>query len=275
MNLLSLEYDIPDNSGFGNPSNALRRAGAIRTTGSVWVIREEHTPHNLLHRMTLAGVTWSLVPFKEGCEQALARAANGLAKQIADIERSAAKSIANLDKLTEKRPEAERADYYARRTRAIVTAANRAIAQVRRTAEIFGLEANTSQVIDAVNILQQTAHARAAIYAQMTEQIKDTDLHAAAAADQVPGGILADMVEDTTGQDMSGVHEVFPGTLPAPVESPSMTREAWDWRYHAARKEDHVLSVHEMAYYYRAGLTPEETAETNDTAAREYAALLV
>lgn len=274
--LYSLEYDI-HNKSMGNPSNALRRAGAIRTTGSVWVLHEDHIPHNLLHRMTLAGVTWTNVPFERGNEAALQRAANGLAKQIADIEASARKSLTNLKRLAEEKPEAERAAYYARRARQIVRNANRAIQQARRAAEIFGLSelaTRTTQTASVIETLQQTAHARAAIYAQMTEQVKDTDLHAAAAADEVPAGVLADYIEDQTGRDMSNVHEAFPAPAACQDETPSVSREAWEWRYHAARKEDHVLTQHEMAFYYRDKMSPEDAALTNDAAAKEYAALV-
>lgn len=274
-----LQYDIPKSCKCPNPSSALRRRLAMRIGGSVWVVREDRIPHNLINLLASyesAGLTFDLVAFDSADNaRTLAMIRRSLLKEIEKAITSCRKSIEKLTTKTEESEAINRGDDYAAKCRGIIKRTEKKLADYIQAATMLEIDVNAGGSLGRLASIRAEAVARAAIYAGLTEQVQGTPLEAAATADDVPAGVLADYIEETTGDDMSSVHEAFSsGTCTVLPATPSMTREAWDWRYHAARKLEHVLSVHEMEFYWKAAFTPEETADLNDTANREYAALV-
>lgn len=201
-----LMYDIPSACPIANPSGRLRRC-AIRVNLSVWVVRDDSTPHNLLNRLHAAGVSWHLIPYatdaNEGvyalCRDALRAEADRLAKSL---QRSIARADARYVE------DGDRNAYY-RRLRAAHARCERLATSYASAAATFDLTYDVDDALAGLARQHARAVARAAAFASMTQTVSRQDLRAAAEEDSIPASILADAIEDERGEDMADVHALF------------------------------------------------------------------
>ena len=183
---------------------------AVRTSLSVWVLKNDSIPHNLLARMTAAGVRWHLVPFEAAAAQSiLAMTTEALAQEVRKIESSLARSLQRTGDRFEA-GEANRRQCMAA-TRAALARAQQALRSARAVEALFGIDAGSTGTEAAVARLGLAARQRAETYAALTAEVGEHDaaLADAAEADLVPAGVLADRIEDATGRDMEAVHTSF------------------------------------------------------------------
>lgn len=211
-----LIYDIPERSTVPNPSRRLRTV-AVRVNLSCWVIREGDIPFALLNEMAAGGATWHVVRFDAGeGVKLVGMAVEAIRRDIRDAMRRANKSAEaagrKLDASAGSPVEAKRV--YAERVRPVVRRLNRLLADVSKAAERFGIAPESISVGDAltaVNALQAGMLARARAYGAAVEQVRalgDAAMAAAAAADLVPMGVLADDIDDRGG-DASALRDTF------------------------------------------------------------------
>lgn len=227
MNASELCYWIPGDSGFSNPSDRLRHIG-FRIDGSVWVIPNNHVPYNLLNEMTAAGVTWHLLEFTGSqAEKILALAKDVMEKEIAEIATRLETSIQSADQQYDTRlaeseggKEIEKAEsYYRSRTRGALKRAEQMLKDIEKAAGCFGISVGTSVSYSTIKALRTSVAARAHAYSRLTQAVVGTQLEAAAKADEVPAGVLADYVEERGG-DAVAERELLSDTPVAVADEP-------------------------------------------------------
>ena len=201
-----LMYDIPTAARVQNPSNRLWRS-CIRVNLSVWVVKDEATPHNLLARMTAAGVSWHLIPFDSAADaQVLDLCREALAAEVRRVVAALRKAI---DRADDKLRQDKDVKAFDRRCREAHKRAERQLLAATDAAYVFSLAIDSDGVALSLAQLHASAVARAATYASLAASLDDPRLREAAEADLLPAQVLADAVEDQTGADMSAVHAAF------------------------------------------------------------------
>lgn len=199
-------YDIPDNLDVTNPSGYLRRL-AVRINLSVWVMREDNVPHAYLAELTEEGVSWHLIPFAGVsadyvyglCNLAL----NGECERIA---RSARRSILTAERTCRDTGDVER---FRKRMRASTLRAARLLEDSRKAGSVFGIGLPITDLVRQVHALHVRALARSTAYLTMRDAVRGSEMEAAARAEDIPGPILADWIEDRSGESMEGLQELF------------------------------------------------------------------
>lgn len=216
-------YYITVKSGYPNPSALLRRC-AFRVDGSVWVVKDSSTPWNVLNDMTDGGVDWKLFPFAaEGTAALIETCRNTLIAEIQDSTTRNAESLAAIQSrhliaraaATNGR-ELEIADRkYGYEVKALNKRANQLLDDLNEAARVFGLDANGLGInagLNAVTGLIATARAKAHLHTNTVTALANTPFAAAANANEIPAGIMADMIEENTGKDMTEVRKAFTET---------------------------------------------------------------
>jgi hypothetical protein len=207
-----LQYDIPERRGqqrIPNPSPRLRRF-AIRSSYSVWIVPSDRIPWPLLNSWEEQGVRWHLAPFaadEAGLKAVLTLATDALRRQVEAIQASAKKSLA---KAAQKH--GEKTDGLEKDERRIVRRAERLLADAESAARAFGIEGGTlglGAALTGVRALATANQERAALYADMAQQVKDPGMKAAALEGEVPVGILADFIAEESDEDMGHVVAAF------------------------------------------------------------------
>jgi hypothetical protein len=205
-----LLYDIPTNAPVPNPSGRLRRI-AVRVNLSCWVVPESRVPYHLLHDMAQGGASWHVVRFDTGEAGNLARMALDALRKEADaaVRRALRSEGRAADRAAE--PEAD-PDAYLNLVRRAVRRAEGLLADLAAGAASLGLGGlDTGNGLASLANLRSAAEARALLYAGMREEAeKAGDARAAelAARDEVPGVVLADMLEER-GVDVTAARNVF------------------------------------------------------------------
>ena len=221
-----MQYDIPEtriwsNSAgryysrpvMENPSDRLWRAGAVRTTGSCWLIHEGSMPYGLVREFKENGVTWWTVPFDASGAGALAQmAVASIKKEIAEYVKRAKetrdKEFARIDTLGTEATAAERDAAHKRFRRSIASVTKRVRACLKRVhvaAERFGIDAEAIDLPGAGAALvaikagmDARADAFAKAYSVLTRKRgAGNDMAKAIASDDVFGPIVADYLEDS------------------------------------------------------------------------------
>jgi hypothetical protein len=205
-----LQYDIPQRRGqrrIPNPSGRLRRF-AVRSSYSVWIIPSDRIPWPLLNAWEEQGVRWHLAPFaadEAGLKAVLQLATDALKRQVEAVQASARKSV---EKAKEKH--GEKTDRLEKDERRIVRRAERLLADAQSAAKAFGIAGLPLQeALAAVRALGSANRERAALYADMAQQVKDPGIRAAALKGEVPAGILADFIAEESEEDMGHVVAAF------------------------------------------------------------------
>lgn len=211
-----LIYDIPEDSGVGNPSNRLRRI-AVRVNLSCWIVLKRDVPYHLLNEMTEdadgnpTGVTWHVIDFAaheaEKLQGMVANALNAQARETAAAaRRSAARSAVNSDLGS-----LEDGERHRRRVQAASRRAMTAYNAYEEAAGRFGVEiTNLSSMYNAVQAVHAATRAKAAAYTNLASRVGEIDaaLAAAARGDECPAGILTDFLMDH-GEDVSAELELI------------------------------------------------------------------
>lgn len=198
--LCLLTYDIPQQADIPNPSSVLYRRG-IRFNLSCWIIYQDQVPWNTLDGLSNAGATWGLFEFSPTANEALLKTAAASLKR--EIEEAKKRLNASLDKLDAKQPATQKdADRRDRERKNAHKRLDKLIADLTEACKVYGIDQNTLPFADARTYsreLQKVGGVRARLAASMTAAAP-ASLQAAAAADAIPLGILADALEDTGDQ---------------------------------------------------------------------------
>lgn len=218
-----LQYDIPQPNGIpvcANPSGELYAAGCIRTTDSVWIVREEDLNGRrmmlLLDFLTRRGVIWFTLAFDVSqAEKIRALATLALKREIAERQASAEETrrIAN-----ERFADESNSNYKARR-RVYLAAARHLEAEVagmlRRmafAASRFGIgegEIRAREIATDMETIAGNMKDRAAAFAQahgiLTRQARGNPSVALVSTafneDAIPIGPVADFLRDECGEE--------------------------------------------------------------------------
>lgn len=202
-----LQYDIPVNAEFDNPSGFLRRIG-VRTTQSVWIIPEGSIPYPLLARMTEAKVAWHVFKFdasegKNLAERALATLRQEIADHVARSRASREAAEAQLEATTDS---AERAEArFTRRAESIKERYETLVEDFKVAAARFGIREgalNLREANNAVQVITASMEERARLYLQAARTARELGstgdaLAKGAEEGAVPAGVLADYIEET------------------------------------------------------------------------------
>jgi hypothetical protein len=216
-----LLYDIPDASGFGNPSGVLR-SRALRINLSCWVVDNARTPWGLLHRMTEAGVHWHLLPFSAEANARILEMAAATMRR--DLEQNAVRERAALERIdaTLAAAETEAGGTYNEETRrweggvwtralerartkhatdrrAILKRTEKLVSDLETSARQFGVQGVSGFFTGSrnrVGALRALNHCRAELYAEATAAVAATPLAADARDDAIPAAVLADVLDE-------------------------------------------------------------------------------
>jgi hypothetical protein len=138
------------------------------------------------------------------------RATAALERELEEAQTRCLDSISSATKRLEKSDKGDAHEKFARDIAAVTARANKAIRDARAAAEVFGVDGlpidETQQML---NMMSSNARQCAVLYGAMATRVMGTMLESAAENSEVPPGILADFIEDMTGEDMSHVHDTF------------------------------------------------------------------
>lgn len=229
-----LIYDIPERrlDPIQNPSGRLY-SRAVRVNLSCWVIMEDQIPYQLLHDLASRGATWHIVPFSDDAMLTLQNMIRqSVQQQLADAnirtQESLSGAIAKLEESLadpEKAGKADKAFGYA--TKAALKRARTLFGDLTTAVKTFGIEPSSlklNEALTSVKGLYAQAHTRAKLVAAAAEEAKrvggedGAKIAAAAAADAIPVGMLADFVEERGG-DTEALREAF--AAPAATVEPT------------------------------------------------------
>jgi hypothetical protein len=224
MKINLLVYDIPSALDYDNPSGQLRRVG-FRVNLSCWAVTEESTPWNLLEEFTTLKIDWKLFPFASDATPSLIQACReAIVKELADAGKRNDEALADsmAKHLESREAEDEKTRHkgdkrYEYSTKNLITRANQLLDDLESAARCFGIDPATLTIAgarDSVKALTLQATTKAHLYANMTHLAAGTAMESAAQDNAVPAGILADFVEETTGNSMTEVREAFRPTQP-------------------------------------------------------------
>lgn len=216
-----LQYDIPQPNGrpvCDNPSGALYGCGAVRTTGSVWIVTEEDLNRQRMMRVldffTRHGVTWYTAAFDISEAKTLRRMAlDNLRREVAGYKARAEESRAAADE----RFEDESDTNYKARRRALLTAARHLelnVANVLRriayAASRFDISEAEIGAVSAANDLEVIVHnwkERAAAFARThgiltrSRKAREDGILGSFLSDEIPVLVVADYIEETEGEE--------------------------------------------------------------------------
>ena len=247
-----LIYDIPSSSNLENPSGRLRR-NAVRVNLSCWVIPTADIPHHLLSELSEGGATWYTVKF-EASEAAtiVQMVTEAVKKEVREaINRSREDAEQAFDRWTgraEYRGRAlsreERLEKFKIRATHAADRVEELIEEVTEAAGRFGVTPQTLRLqwaTGALNAIRTATERRVEEWKAATEALKartapDSNLGAVAAAaeaDALPAGILADAVDDAGG-DASELRAAFAGEPGSMIEG----QPADENKYSLAGAED-------------------------------------
>lgn len=201
-----LIYDIPDESGFPNPSNILRSI-AVRVNLSCWVIPEHNIPYVLLGEMERAGGTWYTVKFDASEGDKLRRmAVDAITREIQEsISRAEVSAVRALRKFQRSKEAPEKAQStYQKVVGQIDRRMSRLQRQLRRVTLEFGIEQSAiplTRLTRATVTIQDKVKARCRLYADAIRQVQgihgiQNAMAQAGRVDRVPALILADYMDD-------------------------------------------------------------------------------
>lgn len=213
-----LIYDIPDESGFPNPSNILRSI-AVRVNLSCWVIPESSIPYTLLNEMEAVGCTWHTVKFDASEGDKLRRmAVDAITREITEaITRAETSYTRALRKFQRSKESPEKAQStYMKVIGQIDRRMNRLQRQLRRVTTEFGIEQSAiplTRLTRATVTIQDKVKARCRLYADAIRQLQSINgvrdpMAQAGRVDGVPALILADYMDDR-GLDSSKLRAAF------------------------------------------------------------------
>lgn len=211
QSLTMLMYDIPDAAEINNPSARLRRIG-LRLNLSVWLVPTGSVPQTLINELLAVGSSVITAPYDSTATAGLLAAAIGFAnREVADavkraeVSRAAAEAELNGP---DGDPNAKRR-VYDRKMSNIAKRLNALADEMRVGATVFGLSGaiNFAGLRNTATTLGAATATKAAAYVNATEllaTINTTDAQAlatAAAADLVPVGVIADMLQENREDD--------------------------------------------------------------------------
>jgi hypothetical protein len=205
--LFKLEYDIPLGEDrtpvFPNPSGLLQRF-AIRTSGSMWMVQENRIPYTLIQEMREAGcIVWDIPVDMSAVEKIREYLIYNLKREIQKREESYAESCGKAgEQSTEKKMDSQ-----------IDTSTKRFqnfLRDVAEAASLYGLDVNDliQTTYGKIATLQTESYRRARVYAAAVKTARESGTtdgvavaNRAEALEEVPAGILADVIEDS-GDDV-------------------------------------------------------------------------
>lgn len=204
-----LVYDIPEAICIPNPSRELRRVG-FRANLSVWVIRNDLVPWNLLHSLTEGGAHWRLVKFDASeSSQLLAMAIASLEIEVKNAVERNKRSMRAAD-ASMSNPDMDKVKRYRMRTASALKRSEAMLADALECAVRYGvsLEDGVNRARIALEALSASAAARGLAYHQMALEAQGTLLGEAAQNSEVPAGVLADYLEEQ-GHDQLAARAAF------------------------------------------------------------------
>lgn len=206
-----LFYDIPSNSPMANPSGRLYKAGAVRINLSAWLVRSGEVPYSVLNRLGEGRATWRLVPQSiEETATLIDMAAQELAKEMRKRLRNLVSTIRRTPQTSPEGVAPTQGDWnkYHRRCNAARARYAKALRDWRAAAARFDFadrldfDAARDHLAD-MHLVQERIAGNVALLA---ERLSNDDLLGAAArADLVPAGVLADYAQD---HDIDGGEEL-------------------------------------------------------------------
>lgn len=213
-----LIYDIPDESGFPNPSNVLRSI-AVRVNLSCWVIPEHNIPYILLGDMERAGGTWYTVKFDASEGDKLRKMAiDAITREIQEnISRAEVSAVRAFRKFQRSKEVPEKAQStYQKIVKQIDRRMSRLQRQLRRVTAEFGIEQSAiplTRLTRATLTIQDKIKARCRLYADAIRQVQgihgiQNAMAQAGRVDGVPALILADYMDDY-GLDSRNLRAAF------------------------------------------------------------------
>lgn len=208
-----LIYDIPQRSGVTNPSARLRRI-AVRVNLSCWVIPESRIPYHLLSDMGNGGAVWQVVRFDDSEAGKLVKMAQAAMQReldaaIARVRRSEGNAAEQMQG-AEVDP-AIAARNYQTRMRAALRRVERRAEDFRAAAGVFGIDPNVINPLTAITAIKAGMEARAKAYVEAAQTAREQGQEWAAQAaqsDNLPVGVLADLVEENGG-DVTALRDAF------------------------------------------------------------------
>jgi hypothetical protein len=220
-----IQYDIRDGAVFRdgtkipNPAGVFRRRHRMcQTSFSVYMCKDEYLPYSLFELWRQSGmVRFWVVPqldspaFRQLCKDALELQIAEKVKSVDDsLNEAATKARASGD-----------AEAFERSSTRIVNRMERILGDLQVIAKEFGhQDLNFETAYGRIRAMGATSHTRLAMQAALVEQVQGTCLAAAARADEVPPGVMMDMLEDQ-GRDMGAARAVFAGP---PVAAADLSR---------------------------------------------------
>lgn len=284
QSLSLLTYDIPERAGFPNPSGALRRR-ALRVNLSCWVVAQGREPWTLLERMAEAGVNWNLWEFAPSASEGILKVA--AANMRRELEENARREARALERIDAARDEAEAnpangprtldaaRNRHTRERAEVLKRSERLARDLEEAARAFGLDAATlpfAATRTRCEAIRALNGARANLYAAMTEVVapEQPELAAAARADTLPVGVLADAAEEA-GHDVRAARAAFDGEAaaegPSRIHSSMLEADAPRPR-NDARNDERPHTVH-YAVRTRTGARRSVYSDLTDAAAAE------
>lgn len=188
-----------------NPSDRLWRAGAVRLTLSCWLVHEGAVPDSLVGDFARSGVEWECVPFDAGSAERLNRLAlRSIRKEIKQYVESARETAQREDERLSKGGAEKEYERYRAQLRSVQLRVRKCLQRVQVAANRFGISPGSIGVKDAESTLSGIKHdmeMRAAAFAfahnvLVKKRGKKDAMAVAAHAGDVPGGVLADYLDD-------------------------------------------------------------------------------
>ena len=203
-----LFYDIPDKSNLSNPSGFLY-GRAIRLNLSCWVVAEGDIPYGLIDNLRRGGANAFVIPVDpRGAKVLMREMTDSLRKEIAAAlvrcNRSAANVDAKIADAANTSRSADEADEWVRkRADDVVERMGELLKNIESAAARFGIETDGFRfdaVANTARNIRDAMMARAAVYAEAVRTARaagiDPTVVNAAAADNLPAGVLADALRE-------------------------------------------------------------------------------
>lgn len=259
-----LDYDIPSDSGLENPSGILRHR-ALRFTKSNWIIYKSLFPWNAFNNLAAGGAKWGLFEMAPSANAELLRAAKDtLLTEIRSAKQRLAASLQLLDEKAAKAVNWKDRKKVAKDRECTVKKLRDLVKQLEQACTTYGIDAEQplKSALDVALATEQAGYTQAALIADLAALAAGTEMEAAASANDVPVGILADFVEERGG-DVTAVRQVMADA--APVVAPKLVlstlvskNKQWTTRYEADCTKVTVTRFHRNEEQERVVRTVEE-----------------